>query len=123
MERAAELEKRIIDRIGELARCTPSIMGVRGRGLLLAVEFDPAVCGMTAGPELTARLVSACMAEGLSTTTKGLASIGFSLPMTVSDAELGLVFNKLARAAVAVQSTAPVPLRNPLPAWPEDLVE
>ncbi|MEP9373590.1 aminotransferase class III-fold pyridoxal phosphate-dependent enzyme [Mesorhizobium sp. KR1-2] len=109
VERAAELETRIIARIAELARQTPTIIGVRGRGLLLAVEFDPAACGMTAGPEFTARLVSACMAGGLSTTAKGPASMGFSLPMTVTDTELDLVFEKLERAAGVVQSTSAAP--------------
>ncbi|MDH6234611.1 4-aminobutyrate aminotransferase [Mesorhizobium soli] len=123
VERAAELETRITERIAELARRTPSIIGVRGRGLLLAVEFDPTVCRMTAGPEFAARLVSACMAEGLSTTAKGGTSIGFSLPMTITDAELGLVIDKLERAAVVVHSTSPAPLRNLPSAWPENYIE
>ena len=109
VERAADLEEQIMARIADLARRTPSIIGARGRGVLLAVEFDPAVCGMTAGPEFTALLVSACMAEGLSTTDKGVNSVGFSLPMTITDAELDLVFAKLERAAVVVQSTSPLP--------------
>ena len=107
VERAAELETRIVERIAELSRRRPSIIGVRGRGLLLAVEFDPAACGMVAGPEFTSRLVSACMAEGLSTTSKGPVSIGLSLPLTITDAELDLVFDKLERAAAAVSSRAP----------------
>lgn len=105
--RAAELEPRIVARITELNRRTPFVVGVRGRGLLLAVEFDPVQCGLTPGSAFTDRLVDACMAEGLSTTPKGPASIGLSLPMTVTDAELDLILEKLERVASAFQSGSP----------------
>ncbi|MBS3649082.1 aminotransferase class III-fold pyridoxal phosphate-dependent enzyme [Pseudaminobacter sp. 19-2017] len=119
VERAAELEKQIMARIAKVARRAPSIVGARGRGLLLAVEFDPAACDMTAGPEFTASLVSACMAEGLSTTDKGCASVGFSLPMTVTDAELDIVFERLERAAAAVQSSSLAPTQENGPSGAE----
>ncbi|TCR70474.1 aminotransferase class III-fold pyridoxal phosphate-dependent enzyme [Bosea sp. BK604] len=103
VERAAELEQRIRARISELAGTAPAIRGVRGAGLLLAIEFDPAACGAAPGPGFAAELVGACMAAGLSTTSKGDASIGFSLPMTVSDAELALVLDSVRKVAEALQ--------------------
>lgn len=101
VRRAAELERRIRSRIAALASEAPAILGVRGCGLLLAIEFDPAAFGMNPGPAFAARLVSRCFEFGLSTTSKGPASIGFSLPMTVTDAELELCFERLERVAAA----------------------
>lgn len=103
VERAALLEQQIRSRIGEIARAAPVIRGVRGAGLLLALEFDPAMCGADPGPGFAADLVRACMEGGLSTTSKGDASIGFSLPMTVSDSELDLIFAAVRKVAEAIQ--------------------
>lgn len=103
VERAAELEQRIRARMSELAGTAPAIRGVRGAGLLLAIEFDPAACGAAPGPDFASDLVRACMDAGLSTTSKGDASIGFSLPMTVSDAELALVLESVGKVAEALQ--------------------
>jgi 4-aminobutyrate aminotransferase len=99
VQRAADLEQQIRARIAALAAEGPAIVGVRGRGLLLAIEFDPAAFDMSPGPEFAARLVSACFKAGLSTTSKGPDSIGFSLPMNVTDAELDLCFERLERVA------------------------
>jgi len=103
VERATLLEHRIRSRVGELARCTPAIRGVRGAGLLLALEFDAAMCNSDPCRGFSARLVSACMEAGLSTTSKGDDSIGFSLPMTVSDAELDLILETVGKVAKALQ--------------------
>lgn len=103
VERAALLEQRIRSRVGELARDVPAIRGVRGAGLLLVLEFDAAVCNSGSIPGFSAELVSACMEAGLSTTSKGDDSIGLSLPMTVSDAELDLVLETVGKVAKALQ--------------------
>lgn len=103
VERAALLEQRIRSRIGELARALPAICGVRGAGLLLALELDPAMCSLGPVPGFAANLVRACMEAGLSTTSKGDSSIGFSLPMTVSDSELDLIFEAVRKVAEAIQ--------------------
>jgi 4-aminobutyrate aminotransferase len=103
VERAAWLEQRIRSRIADLARTAPAIRGVRGAGLLLALEFDPAMCGSVPGPDFAVKLIGACMDAGLSTTSKGADSIGFSLPMTVSDAELDLIFETVRKVAEALQ--------------------
>jgi len=85
--RAAELGARLIAGVEGIARRTPFIVKARGLGLLLAVEFDPSVWGMAPGAAFTDRLVEACFAQGLSTTSKGPVSIGLSLPLIVSDHE------------------------------------
>ncbi|MBS7700271.1 MULTISPECIES: aminotransferase class III-fold pyridoxal phosphate-dependent enzyme [unclassified Chelatococcus] len=103
VERAAHLEQRIRLRVGELARFMPVVRGVRGVGLLLALEFDATMCGVQSGPEFAADLVRAFMEAGLSTTAKDNDSVGFSLPMTVSDAELDLIFGAVQRAAETIQ--------------------
>lgn len=98
VERAAEVGRRLIAGVEAIARKTPLIVKARGLGLLLAVEFDPHVWGMAPGTAFTDRLVEACFAQGLSTTSKGPVSIGLSLPLIVTDDEANDVLARLERA-------------------------
>ncbi|MDF2619804.1 MAG: hypothetical protein K0S00_2463 [Xanthobacteraceae bacterium] len=98
VERAAEVGRRLIAGVEAIARTTPLIVKARGLGLLLAVEFDPHVWGMAPGAAFTDRLVEACFAQGLSTTSKGPVSVGLSLPLIVTDDEANDVLARLGRA-------------------------
>ncbi|HEY9212409.1 MAG TPA: aminotransferase class III-fold pyridoxal phosphate-dependent enzyme, partial [Ancylobacter sp.] len=99
--RAAHVGTRLIAGIKAMARRTPFIVKARGLGLLLAVEFDPRAWGMAPGVTFTDRLVDACFAQGLSTTSKGPVSIGLSLPLIVTDDEANDVLARLARLVLA----------------------
>ncbi len=87
VERARNVGARLVAGVAEIAARVPAVLGARGLGLLLAVEFDP-----RCDAEL---VVEACFAEGLSTTTKGANAIGLSLPLTVTDQEADEVLARL----------------------------
>jgi len=92
-ERAADLEHRIRRRVDELAVTETLLTGVRGKGLLLAIEFDSA--GLNGNDSM---LIETLLQHGISTTTKGLGAIGFSPPLTVSDEEIETALAKIAAA-------------------------
>jgi 4-aminobutyrate aminotransferase len=99
--RAAELGRRVTAGIAEIHERVPLVVRARGRGLLLAIEFDPYSCGRQPGREFTDVLVSSLLAQGLSTTAKDAVSVGFSPPMTITPAEIDDALTRIERAALA----------------------
>ncbi|MBS7542820.1 aminotransferase class III-fold pyridoxal phosphate-dependent enzyme [Ancylobacter oerskovii] len=93
--RARDAGGRLSSGIAEIAARAPGVSGVRGLGLLLAVEFDAAAYGQVPGPAFAEQLVATCFARGLSTTAKGPNAIGLSLPLTVTDAEIAEVLRRI----------------------------
>ncbi|MDF2999034.1 MAG: hypothetical protein K0R27_4671 [Xanthobacteraceae bacterium] len=87
VERARDVGARLVAGVAEIAERVQAVVGARGLGLLLAVQFAPR-CDAE-------RVVEACFSEGLSTTTKGANAIGLSLPLTVTDAEADEVLARL----------------------------
>lgn len=85
--RAARLEQLIRARVAH----NPGLRGVRGRGLLLALELEKPPLG-------EGRLLAALLAHGISTTTKGDDAIGFSPPLTISEAEIDIALDSIGRA-------------------------
>jgi 4-aminobutyrate aminotransferase len=65
-------------------------LGVRGRGLLLALEIDRSQLDADDGG-----LVDTLLEHGVSTTMKGANAIGFSPPLTISDDELEMALHKI----------------------------
>jgi 4-aminobutyrate aminotransferase len=78
----------------------PVIAGVRGLGLLRAVTLAPAE---HRPPE--AELVLAGLAHGVSFTMKGCAAVGFSPPLMITEAELGLALAGVMSAIGACQAS------------------
>ncbi|WP_119388397.1 aminotransferase class III-fold pyridoxal phosphate-dependent enzyme [Taklimakanibacter lacteus] len=97
--RAQELGAHVMSRIARLAAEHPFLAGGRGKGLLLALDFRPDHCGMAAGVDFIDALVRAFWQEGLSTTGKGPASVGFSPPLTISDDEITQALARIERVA------------------------
>lgn len=93
--RAREAGGRLASGVADIATRVPSVTGVRGMGLLMAVEFDAARCGRAPGPTFAGHLVATCLAHGLSTTAKGGSAIGLSLPLTVTDVEISDVLDRI----------------------------
>lgn len=93
-ERAAQMEDFVRNRVAELALDTSALRGVRGKGLLLAIELDL----QRLGAPNEQHLLSALWASGISTTTKGDDAIGFSPPMTISAEEIDAALAKIAGA-------------------------
>lgn len=110
VRRAAELGRRAMAAVAEIAARRPFLTGARGMGLLLALNFAPKLYGREPGPAFTRDLIEAFWREGLSTTEKGPASVGFSLPLTISDDEMAEALRRIERVATGfggeVQRTA-----------------
>ncbi|WP_054210664.1 aminotransferase class III-fold pyridoxal phosphate-dependent enzyme [Bosea vaviloviae] len=101
IERAAQLEDAIRARVARMRQDIPLIDHVRGKGLLLAIGLDPArVC--ETGISIEA-IIGLLREHGLSTTAKDPSSFGFSLPMTINDAELDWAFTSLGEALAAAR--------------------
>jgi len=101
MTRAAELGSRVMFAVAAMTAREPFIAGVRGKGLLLALDFAPELRGLEPGPHFTNSLIKAFWREGLSTTEKGPVSVGFSLPLTISDDETSEALRRVERVARA----------------------
>lgn len=96
--RAAHLERIVRERVAHHARTIPALRSVRGKGLLLAIELD-----MDALTDVTeARLLERLLEHGISTTTKGHDALGFSPPMTITDAEIDQALSGIADAVKAL---------------------
>lgn len=93
--RAAELGGRARAAVSALSARVPRIRGLRGLGLLAAIELDG---DGSDGEALAQRAVWACLRAGVSTVTKPGGAIGFSPPMTISDADLDGVLSRIEAA-------------------------
>ncbi|MDQ0304726.1 aminotransferase class III-fold pyridoxal phosphate-dependent enzyme [Ancylobacter polymorphus] len=98
--RAEAAGQTLREGIAAIATRRPCVSGIRGLGLLRAVAFAPDRAGHPPGPAFAERLVACAFAEGLSTTAKDDASIGLSLPLTVTDAEIAEVLARIEAMAV-----------------------
>jgi 4-aminobutyrate aminotransferase len=96
-QRAARLEDHVRQRVALASASCPAIKGIRGRGLLLAIELDLAVLG-GARPALGDAIIAACLEHGVSTTTKGEDALGFSPPLTITEDEIDLAIDSIAAA-------------------------
>ncbi|EIM29398.1 aminotransferase class III-fold pyridoxal phosphate-dependent enzyme [Microvirga lotononidis] len=96
--------ERVIARVAEIGARLPVIRRARGKGALLAIEFDPARCGRKPGPDFAHEIVSCALEEGLSTTAKDAVSFGFSPPLTISDEELDDALARVEGIALKVAS-------------------
>lgn len=72
----------------------PLVKGIRGQGLLLALELHPDQAGGRSAPQVARDLVRTCLHRGISSTAKGDA-IGFSPPLTITDDEIDLAFARI----------------------------
>jgi 4-aminobutyrate aminotransferase len=105
-ERADELGGHVMTEITKMAARHSFIDSARGKGLLLALDFRPDQRGMKAGEEFTDALVKAFWREGLSTTAKGPAGVGFSPPLTISNDEIAEALTRIERIAADPGSIA-----------------
>lgn len=97
--RAATLEQIVRARVAELASSHPAIRSVRGKGLLLAIERHRHALADVSED----RLLQTLLDHGISTTTKGNESLGFSPPMTVSEMDLQWALTAMATALQSFQ--------------------
>ncbi|KAA3499399.1 aminotransferase class III-fold pyridoxal phosphate-dependent enzyme [Rhizobium rhizogenes] len=100
-KRAGMLEALIRTRVAWLASTEPALLGVRGKGLLLALEIDRAK--LPVGDD---EIAQALFDQGISTTLKGQDAIGFSPPMTITDEEVETALLRITMALSYMRSTA-----------------
>ncbi|OIV36467.1 aspartate aminotransferase family protein [Mangrovactinospora gilvigrisea] len=108
--RAAELGERMLGRLRELERRFPCVGDVRGRGLMLGIEFvDPEgeagpSGALPAAPETAAAVQRACLERGLILETGGRHGAVARLlpPLTMTDTQCEAVLDRLADAVQAV---------------------
>lgn len=96
--RAAHLEQLLRSRVAALAATIPLLRGIRGKGLLLALELDRTALQARDEPAL----LTALLATGISTTTKGDDAIGFSPPLTISEPDIELALHRIAEALASL---------------------
>lgn len=108
-DRASHLEQYVRRSVAALQQDHPAIRGVRGLGLLLAIELDADAFAPELRPGLSDRLVAAALARGVSTTTKGDTAIGFSPPLTITEAEIDLALAAIAEAVRELSRASAVP--------------
>jgi 4-aminobutyrate aminotransferase / (S)-3-amino-2-methylpropionate transaminase / 5-aminovalerate transaminase len=85
VERAQHIGQIMLPRLRALQAAHPSIGDVRGRGAMIAIELSAA--DGASDPELTARIASACHAEGLLVLTAGTFGnvLRFLPPLVIPD--------------------------------------
>ncbi|WP_307825872.1 aminotransferase class III-fold pyridoxal phosphate-dependent enzyme [Streptomyces sp. MBT33] len=101
--RAATLGSRMLGRLRDLARDVACVGDVRGRGLMIGVEFvDPEAEG--AGPELAAAVRRECLRRGLIVDLGGRhrSVVRLLPPLTISDEQAAAVLDRLGDAVEAV---------------------
>ncbi|MGV9990595.1 diaminobutyrate--2-oxoglutarate transaminase family protein [Streptomyces sp. NPDC003374] len=126
-ERAAELGSRMLSRLSELERTYPCVGEVRGRGLMIGLEFvDPdgaqGPCGARpAAPALAAAVQRECLHRGLIVELGGRGGSVVRLlpPLTISDEQAAAVLDRLAEAVGAAARSQPGP-RGPGRAEPPE---
>jgi 2,2-dialkylglycine decarboxylase (pyruvate) len=105
-ERAVTAGARLRAGLTELAETYECIGDVRGRGLMLGVEFVADRVSRRAAPELGTALTARCFELGLSMNIVQLPAMGgvarIAPPLTVSDAEIDLGLDILGRALAVV---------------------
>lgn len=84
VERAATLGQTVIERFEQLAKQTPAIQSVRGLGLLIGIELDPAAINGTG----VADVVKACLAKGVMVGGAQNNVLRLAPPLTISDNEI-----------------------------------
>ncbi|MEV7611371.1 diaminobutyrate--2-oxoglutarate transaminase family protein [Streptomyces sp. NPDC089799] len=103
-ERAAVLGDRMLAALQGLAADHPCIAEVRGRGLMIGIEFtDPDTPGDGAAPALAAAVREECLARGLIVELGGRHSAVVRLlpPLTLTDEQATAVLDRLADAVAA----------------------
>ncbi|MEU3555463.1 aminotransferase class III-fold pyridoxal phosphate-dependent enzyme [Streptomyces fragilis] len=112
-ERAAVVGERMLARLCDLATRFPCVSGVRGRGLMLGLDFtDPGHSSVPGEPRgvrgLAAAVRRECLRRGLIVGLGGPRAEAVRLlpPLTVSDEQADAVLERLADAVGAAADTA-----------------
>ena len=100
VERAKVLGKKLLDNLRRVLAPVPEVLEVRGRGLLLGVEFQDPGTGMPMAGA-AARLALRCLQEGLLVLPAGDNGhvLQLSPPLVITEAQLDWACETLGRVA------------------------
>ncbi|HLJ83744.1 MAG TPA: aminotransferase class III-fold pyridoxal phosphate-dependent enzyme, partial [Candidatus Eremiobacteraceae bacterium] len=98
VERAAELGEYFIARLRELQDRFPSIGDVRGKGLMLAVDFVVDRVSRTPDVEFRDRVLRRCFAHGLMLLPCGFSALRFTPALVVDREQIDQAVAVLERA-------------------------
>lgn len=98
---AARVGRYLIERLRDMARRTPQIGEVRGRGLMVGVEFIKDTENREPARHLATEIMEEAFRRGLLLLTCGLSTIRFCPPLIITEAEVdeGLAIFEAAIAA------------------------
>ena len=88
MENARQMGAYMIERLEQVQNNHPSIGQVRGKGLMIAVEFIEDHVAKKPAVELSNQIANRTFENGLLVLTCGISSIRFSPPLSVTKAEI-----------------------------------
>ncbi|MFM9975018.1 MAG: aminotransferase class III-fold pyridoxal phosphate-dependent enzyme [Beijerinckiaceae bacterium] len=91
VRRAETMGRYALQQMAKLAEDIPIVVGGRGLGLLLALEF-------TEGTGLVGGLIDKAYQEGVSIVPKGSDAIGFSTPLIISTEDIDEALKRIRRA-------------------------
>ena len=102
IENAAQQGAYMLDALRQLQSSHPTIGDVRGKGLMLAVEWVKDQESKERAPELRDQIIQECYQRGLLVLGCGQNNLRFSPPLTVSRTEVDEALNILETALTAV---------------------
>ncbi len=97
-ERAARLGDYAAQAVASLAERLPIIRGLRGKGLLAAIELNDDRQRGRSASSLASDGLWACLAHGVSTVTKPGGALGFSPPLIIDEHGIDLTMERVAEA-------------------------
>ncbi|MBI2308201.1 MAG: ornithine--oxo-acid transaminase [Rhodocyclales bacterium] len=100
VERSAELGQLLLQRLAEIARGTPLIRAVRGRGLFAGIEVDAALTDARA-------LAEALLARGVLTKDTHGTVLRIAPPLTISEDELAWGLDRIAEVFADAGKSVP----------------
>lgn len=98
VERAAELGEYFIARLNELQERFPMIGDVRGKGLMLAVDFVSDRAARTPDPAFRDRVLARCFVHGLMLLPCGFSALRFTPALVVDRSQIDQAVSVLERA-------------------------
>jgi 4-aminobutyrate aminotransferase len=101
MRNAAELGEYMLNRLAETQEKFDCVAQVRGRGLMIGIEFARDRSAVDPWPEMRNRLVADCFKQGLVLQGAGESSIRFSPPLVIDKEQADFAIDTLEEAISA----------------------
>jgi adenosylmethionine-8-amino-7-oxononanoate aminotransferase len=107
-ERSAEKGKKLLDKLSGELESHPNVGDVRGRGLLIGIEFVEEKESKTPAPDMATKVLAECQRRGLivgknADTVAGFNNVvSLSPPLNITDEDLGFIVETITESVNAV---------------------